>query len=169
MKSKDKGTTVGFSKTTPESYDGSAVNAITQDEKALFASVCKEHEWVDVLNGIVSVIHNPNKDDKVNLAKFVGWAVISKNILENYNSVHEINAIKYPDFYKSNEKDLIIAGLTEGAEQWKAEYDNCRAILENLVELKNWKDQGINIHAYAARKPSAWEAARMFLEQYQHQ
>lgn len=67
------------------------------------------------------------------------------------------------------EKDLIIQGLEEGSEAWKAEYDNCRSILKELVDLKVMKDTfGSSIEGYEDRKPLAWEAAKKFLEKYQH-
>lgn len=71
----------------------------------------------------------------------------------------------------SDETDLIIAGLEEGAELWKAEYDNCRAILRELVDLKNIKDTDSTKEAildYLKRKPKAWQAAKQFLSKYQH-
>lgn len=73
---------------------------------------------------------------------------------------------------KSKEKDLIIYGIEEGSENWKSEYDNCRTILKELVDLKIMKE---NLYKgnpdgkeYAERKPKAWEAAKKFLENYQH-
>ena len=70
------------------------------------------------------------------------------------------------------DKDLIIQGLQEGAESWKAEYDNCRALLQELVSLKVMKE---NLYKgnpdgkeYAERKPKAWQAAQQFLSTYQH-
>lgn len=68
-----------------------------------------------------------------------------------------------------DEKDLIIYGLEEGAENWKAEYDNCRTILEFLVKLKEWKDGNINMDQYVKLKPIAWERAKEFLKKYQHE
>lgn len=82
----------------------------------------------------------------------------------------------------AEEKDLIIAGIAEGAEQWKAEYDNCRAILQELVSLKEIKDRlelvqqkdqnhkFINEYAeYVVGKKKAWKSANNFLEKYTHQ
>lgn len=72
-----------------------------------------------------------------------------------------------------SEQDLIIHGITEGSENWKAEYDNCRALLQELVDLKVMKE---NLYKgnpdgkeYAERKPKAWEAAKAFLSTYQHE
>lgn len=45
-----------------------------------------------------------------------------------------------PNLPSNDDKDLIICRLTEGVEQWKAEYDVCRAILQKLVDLKVLKD-----------------------------
>lgn len=80
---------------------------------------------------------------------------------------------------RMEEAELITKGTIEGAEQWKAEYDNCRKILEELVFLKNLKDGNIeaiktlpdNIpygQIYNQRKPLAWQAAKDFLKEYQH-
>jgi len=58
-------------------------------------------------------------------------------------------------------------------ESWKAEYDNCRALLQELVSLKVMKE---NLYKgnpdgkeYAERKPKAWQAAQQFLLTYQHE
>lgn len=69
----------------------------------------------------------------------------------------------------ADEKDLIIAGLEEGAEAWKAEYENCRNILWALVELKNEKDKYGKTESYLAQQPKMWERAKQFLEKYQHE
>lgn len=67
-------------------------------------------------------------------------------------------------------KDFIIDGIIEGSEQWRAEYDNCRAILKELVYLKRLKESSFkeDIDTYQKRKPLAWDTARKFLEKYQH-
>lgn len=87
-----------------------------------------------------------------------------------------INPKKYPyKLYESNvdDKDLIIHGLEEGSENWKAEYDNCRALLQELVDLKiireNLYKGNPDGKEYAERKPKAWEAAKAFLSTYQHE
>lgn len=67
------------------------------------------------------------------------------------------------------EKDLIIQGIGEGAEQWKSEYDNCREILKILVELKRIKDTEGKTEFYETNQPLAWDTAKKFLEKYQHQ
>jgi DNA-binding Lrp family transcriptional regulator len=67
-----------------------------------------------------------------------------------------------------NEKDLIIRGIEEGSELWKAEYDNCRAILTELVYLKTLKDSKGKTEEYNQRQPLVWIAAKKFLEKYQH-
>lgn len=72
-----------------------------------------------------------------------------------------------------SDKDLIIHGLEEGSENWKAEYDNCRALLQELVDLKALKETlykgNHDGKEYAERKPKAWEAAKAFLSTYQHE
>jgi hypothetical protein len=72
-----------------------------------------------------------------------------------------------------SDKDLIIHGLEEGSENWKAEYDNCRALLQELVDLKIMKENlykgNPDSKEYAERKPKAWEAAKEFLSTYQHE
>ena len=67
------------------------------------------------------------------------------------------------------EKDLIIHGLEEGAENWKAEYDNCRKILQRLVDLKNVKDLEGKSVFYETNQPLAWQDAKEFLSMYQHE
>lgn len=69
---------------------------------------------------------------------------------------------------KPQDKDLIIHGLEEGAENWKSEYDNCRALLQELVYLKSIKDIEEYKDQYESRKPKAWAAAKEFLSKYQH-
>lgn len=86
-----------------------------------------------------------------------------KNALHQSSSRHQENG----------EKDLIINAIAEGSENWKAEYDNCRAILNELFELKTMKESlykgNPDGKEYAERKPKAWEAAKVFLSTYQHQ
>lgn len=84
------------------------------------------------------------------------------------------------DKEEGDEKNLIIQGLEEGAELWKQEYDNCRAILQELADLKVIKDkidnmppyqQGLNsimVEDYKRKKPLVWERAKEFLKTYQH-
>lgn len=67
----------------------------------------------------------------------------------------------------SVEKELD--AIEEGSELWKAEYDNCRTILEFLVELKDCKDRFGKNEFYEKNQPLAWEKAKNFLEKYQHQ
>ena len=74
---------------------------------------------------------------------------------------------KAMDIYAA-EKDLIISGIEEGAENWKAEYDNCRKLLTALVELKHEKDTNGKTEWYLSQQPRVWEAAKKFLENYQH-
>lgn len=94
-------------------------------------------------------------------------AAIEKQNFEKYPEIN--NALASPSPVQGmDEKDLIIHGLEEGAESWKAEYDNCRNILEGLVTLKEWKDKNINMDQYAKLKPLQWERAKEFLKKYQH-
>lgn len=65
--------------------------------------------------------------------------------------------------------DHIVYAMEEGAESWKAEYDNCRAILQALVELKDHKDLYGKTEHYQITQPKTWEAAKKFLSKYQHQ
>ena len=69
---------------------------------------------------------------------------------------------------KINEQDLIITVIEEGSEAWKAEYDNCRSLLTALVELKHEKDTNGKTEWYLSQQPKVWEAAKKFLESYQH-
>ena len=66
------------------------------------------------------------------------------------------------------DKDLIIAAISEGSEQWRAEYDNCREILKELVNLKVLKDSKGKTEYYLQNQPLLWEKAIKFLDQYQH-
>lgn len=59
--------------------------------------------------------------------------------------------------------------LAEGANLWKLEYDDCRRILRELVELKVVKDAHGKTEEYVRRKDVAWKKAVEFLSQYQHQ
>lgn len=69
---------------------------------------------------------------------------------------------------KIKEQELIIHGIEEGSESWKAEYDNCRAVLVELVVLKKNKDRYGKTEEYLTRQPLAWETAKSFLSKYQH-
>lgn len=42
----------------------------------------RNEKLVEIVKGIVSVIESPNSDDTINLAKFVGWATIGKELLK---------------------------------------------------------------------------------------
>lgn len=66
------------------------------------------------------------------------------------------------------DKDAEINAVYEGAELWHTEYNDCRNILKQLVDLKDEKDhQGKTRHYYEVQ-PLAWEAAKKFLKKYQH-
>lgn len=67
-----------------------------------------------------------------------------------------------------NEDEIIIAGLEEGSQFWKQEYDDCRNLLETLVHLKAYKDVHGKTELYLKQQPKAWEAAVKFLQDYQH-
>lgn len=56
----------------------------------------------------------------------------------------------------------------EGAEMWKQEYDNCRQLLNELMQLKVIKDRAGKTDDYLKRQPIAWNAAKEFLKKYQH-
>ena len=68
-----------------------------------------------------------------------------------------------------NEDELIIAGLEEGSMSWKYEYDNCRALLKVLVQLKEIKDKDGKTDFYLKNQPIVWDNAKKFLESYQHE
>lgn len=71
---------------------------------------------------------------------------------------------------KTIEQELIIKGIEEGSYKWKSEYDNCRSILQKLVDLKIIKDTfGSRIESNESRIPIAWDAAKEFLKTYQHE
>lgn len=40
-------------------------------------------ELVSVINQFIDIADNPNSDDKINLAKFVGWAIVAKKQFKN--------------------------------------------------------------------------------------
>ena len=65
--------------------------------------------------------------------------------------------------------DNIIYAMEEGAMQWKAEYDNCRKILQTLVELKEHKDLYGKTEHYQIVQPETWRVAKEFLSVYQHE
>lgn len=67
-----------------------------------------------------------------------------------------------------NEKDFIIHGLNEGAENWEQEYKDCRRRLQELVDLKELKDTEGKTEDYLKRQPEAWQAAKEFLSKYTH-
>lgn len=70
---------------------------------------------------------------------------------------------------KIAEQEMVITGLEEGSESWKAEYDNCRAILVELVSLKKNKERYGKTEEYLSRQPFAWKSAKDFLKTYQHE
>lgn len=40
----------------------------------------KNEKLMEIIKGIVAIIDNPNPDDVINLANFVGWATIAKQL-----------------------------------------------------------------------------------------
>jgi hypothetical protein len=64
--------------------------------------------------------------------------------------------------------DAMIDAVYEGAEFWKQEYDDCRRILTELVELKAIKTLEGKTQEYERRQPMAWQDAIEFLSEYQH-
>lgn len=48
--------------------------------------------------------------------------------------------------------------------EWKPGEDNVREALENLVQLKDWKDKHGKDEQYEKHQPAAWEAARKALK-----
>jgi hypothetical protein len=70
--------------------------------------------------------------------------------------------------YADEQIELFSSAIAEGGELWKDEYDNCRQVLIELVELKRIKDEQGKTEDYATRQPKAWQAAKEFLSKYQH-
>lgn len=70
---------------------------------------------------------------------------------------------------KTEEVEAMANAMAEGADLWQREYDNCRAILRQLVELKLVKEKEGKTEVYQRRQPLAWKAAIEFLDKYQHQ
>lgn len=40
----------------------------------------KNEKLMEIIDGIIDVVDNPNGDDVINLAKFVGWATVAKKL-----------------------------------------------------------------------------------------
>ena len=98
----------------------------------------------------------------VRLTNSVIHLSIAKDLLSDF-----IDGVETPE--RMNEKDLIIQGLEEGAMSWKYEYDNCRALLKALVQLKEIKDKDGKTEFYLKNQPIVWDNAKKFLENYQHE
>lgn len=64
--------------------------------------------------------------------------------------------------------EAMIDAIYEGAELWRQEYDDCRKILKELVDLKMVKEFEGKTEEYKERQPLAWMAAIEFLNVYQH-
>lgn len=99
----------------------------------------------------------------------------SDKFLAHFNYIKEkfieiIGERDAPSKESETEKNLaFIAAVTEeGAEAWKMEYDACRSILTELVDLKNIKDLEGKTDDYNLRQPVAWVRAKRFLDKYQH-
>lgn len=141
-------------------------------------------EWLDE-SGAAAQSLPPDVIDKILKARD---ALIADNRMEAY---HQLYAIASPLFDKlkpweefeaarstaagSGKEEAVdknlafIAAVTEeGAEAWKMEYDACRSILRELVDLKNIKDLEGKTDDYNLRQPVAWVRAKRFLERYQH-
>jgi hypothetical protein len=98
----------------------------------------------------------------VKLTNAVIYLSMAKDLVSDF-----IDGSETPE--RMDEKDLIIQGLEEGSMNWKSEYDNCRAILQQLVQLKEIKDSAGKTEDYLKRQPLVWNAAKEFLKVYQHE
>lgn len=67
-----------------------------------------------------------------------------------------------PLFHEYISSTSYIAGATAEAEMAQMLVD----ALQELVDLKRMKDEGINVKEYLDRKPAAWEAAINALQQW---
>jgi hypothetical protein len=128
----------------------------------------KYMEW-SKYNGQLQCLTEKPVMQAVPITVKAGLPVLDKPLIDDedlkaYNEMEANEKVKA----KEDEKDLIIAGLEEGSELWKAEYENCRAILTELVYLKTLKDTKGKTDEYEQRQPLAWIAAKKFLEKYQH-
>ena len=68
-----------------------------------------ELSQTQILKKIVAIIDNPSDDDAINLAKFVGWGVIAKSILNrksdnNWPNEARLHMIEKSEFYPEREK-----------------------------------------------------------------
>lgn len=70
---------------------------------------------------------------------------------------------------REKELEAAIDAVSEGSDQWRSEYDECRAILGHLVDLKTIKDADGKTPYYLEQQPLAWDKAKGFLKKYQHQ
>ena len=129
--------------------------------------------WVDVSN------KQPDKDGKYKVQRIHGDGLIedaeySTNL--GWTNYHGYRVIKWlcesesPTDAGDGKEDLaFIAAVTEeGAEAWKMEYDSCRKILQELVDLKDLKESEGKTADYMVRQPVAWIRAKRFLENYTH-
>jgi hypothetical protein len=70
-----------------------------------------------------------------------------------------------------DDKDLIIQGIEEGAEEWQREAEDIAFALHGLVSLKDIKDKPnktpSEIKQYEMAKPEAWQEARSVLQRTQ--
>lgn len=117
-----------------------------------------------LLNSIIAADPNVINDKKIS-------DVIIRDLYKQCNKL--VMAISnLPEPAMEVEDEIITNALKEGSELWKSEYDNCRDILKELVDLKIMKESLYKGNAdgreYAERKPKAWEAAKQFLSKYQH-
>lgn len=97
----------------------------------------------------------------------IEFSKLRQEVIELELKMAKLSA-EFQSLKKNDEKDLIIHGLEEGAASWKAEYDNCRSLLSELVSLKNIKDNEGKTENYLEPQPEAWEKAKIFINQYQH-
>lgn len=93
--------------------------------------------------------------------------------IEANPATHRIAIYIHSNYMPRPEHEAIVNALDEGAEMWRADYQNCKikfdeamTALEELVELKNIKESSGETEDYLKRKPKAWERAKIAVEAF---
>lgn len=110
--------------------------------------------------------HEVKKEGKTKTECLWEYGINHLDIKEEFNDALFAAMELYAD--ERMPHNSLVDAVYEGAGRWRAEYEDCRAILRELHELKLVKDAHGKTEEYQRRKEEAWKKAASFLEKYQH-
>lgn len=119
---------------------------------------------VSKLTELLSAQPEAKTGDALAFGKYVaknGWKPYSENAWEGCDDETASTETLYKYFCEDEGRQSA-----QPAEQSKQECDNCRSILQELVDLKIIKDKDGKTPEYEKLQPKAWQKAKSFLDKY---